>query len=204
MSQLTDTLYLLYSYQSDDTAKLTRTITERRGAAWINEMSDLAKRHGCNQLAKTPKGSDAKELMRQSQEDAESITRTYNRELRNVIERIYKTNPRANRNAYFKELEAWAKKRDAYKTLQIGLNTDGTARYFAQQRFYQQNPPLARRFVAAGGAPTCKVCIRIFAAGVVDFEYTQKHPLPAHINCPHFFKAFSPAKVDCDTLWLGG
>lgn len=203
MTRLTDTIFLLYSHQDIDTARMTRVITERRKASWLNTLAGLAKTHGCSQFPKSVKGPDARELERQSKADAESITRTYNRELRNQIERIYKANPRSNRNAYYRQLEAWAKKRDAHKSLTIGLHTDSTARQFAQTRFYQMNPALARSFVAAGGTATCKICVRIFAAGVVDFAYTQVHPLPAHVQCPHFYKAIAPVKASCEALWLG-
>jgi hypothetical protein len=203
MTRLTDTIYLLYSQQTADTDKLTRVITERRKAAWINELTTLAKRHGCSRYAGTPKGEDARELTRTSQTDADGISRTYNRELRNQIERIYRENPRANRNAYYKALEAWAKQRDSWKTLQIALHTDSTARQFAHTRFYQQNPAIAQRFAAAGPPAVCRICLKIFADGVVDFMYTQKHPFPAHINCPHSYKAIAPVRAACDALWLG-
>lgn len=203
MSKLTDTIALLYSYQQADINKLTRVITERRKASWLNTLAGLAKTHGCNRFPQSVKGSDARELERMSKADAESIARTFNREVRAQIERIYKENPRANRNAYFKRLEAWAKKRDAYKSLQIGLNTDSTARRFAQERFYTENKALAQKFVASGPPAVCEICLNIFAAGVVNFDYTRKHPLPAHIFCPHTYKSIAPVRASCEAIWLG-
>lgn len=203
MSQLTDTLFLLYSYQSDDTARMTRVITERRKATWLNVLGDLAKTHGCSQFPKSVKGSDARELERMSQEDAESITRTYNRELRNQIERIYKANPRANRNAYYRQLEAWAKKRNSWKSLQIGLYSDSTARYYAKSRFWAENGLQDGRFVFRGPPPTCERCVKLFAAGVVDGAFVRSHKTPIHHNCPHEWERIGAQKIACSELWLG-
>lgn len=203
MSRLTDIIALLYSYTDADTAKLTRQLTERRRASWINTLSELAKKHGCNQLAGTPKGADAKKLAEDSQKDAESVARTYNRELANEIRRLNEANPKGNRTYYISNLEKWQKRRDAHKIFAIGLNTDGSARQYAFQRFYQMNAQIARRFAASGPPAVCVICMRIFAAGIVDFAYTQMHPFPAHYLCPHFYTAIAPTKADCSLLWLG-
>lgn len=203
MTKLTDAIFEAYNHDATDTAKIARQLNERRRAVWINELTDLARTHGCTRLAGTPKGADARKLKDDSQRDAESISNTYNRELRNQIERLYKANPRGNTRYYTSNLSKWQTKRDSWKSYQISLNTDSSARQYAQQRFYTMNANLAKRFVASGPPPVCKICIRIFAAGVVDFAYTQFAPLPAHISCPHLYKVVAPTKVSCDQLWLG-
>lgn len=202
MSRLTDILLLLYRMDDSDTAKTARILNERMRATWINTISDLAKKHGCSQLGGTPKGADAAKFKADAQRDAESITQTFNRELENEIARIIKDNPKANRNTIAKRLATWKKKRDSHKIWSIGLNTDGNARQAAFTRFYQMNAQIRRQFVAAGPPAVCKICIRIFAAGIVDFEYTQAHPFPAHYNCPHFYRSVAPARVECDKLWV--
>jgi hypothetical protein len=203
MSILTDTITEAYAYAADDIATLTRRIAERRRAAFVNQLSDLARVHGCGQLARAPRGADNRELTQQSQVDAESIARTFNRDLARAIERLNKSNPRGNRRYYTSNLDKWSKARDVWKSLQIGLNTDSTARQLAHRRFYEMNAGLAQRFAAFGVPPVCKICIRIFAAGVVDFAYTQRNPLPAHIFCPHLYQPVAPAKAECAKLWLG-
>lgn len=204
MSKLTDIIALLYRMDEDDTRKTARQLNERYRASWVNTLSDLAKKHGCSRLGQVPKGDDAKKFREDARRDAESITRTFNTQLENEIKRIIKDVPKANRNTIIKRLEAWKKKRDAYKTLDIGINTDGAARQYAFTRFYQENSQIRRAFIAAGPPPTCAKCIRIFAAGIVDFEYTQQHPLGllCHYNCPHFYRSVAPQKVECSTLWL--
>lgn len=203
MTKLTKTITLLYAYQDADITKLAGQITERRRAVWVNTLRDLARTHGCSQYPGTPKMGDAKELARQSLADAQSIAKTFNRDLNAQINRIYNENPRANRATYYKRLNEWSKKRATWKNLTIGLNTDGTARYLATTRFYEMNASLSRSFVASGPPATCKICIRIFAAGVVTRDYVSRHPLPAHLNCPHFYRSAAPVRAQCGSLWLG-
>ena len=203
MSQLTDVLSLLYRYDEDDIAKLAKRLTERRRATWINTLSDLASKHGCTRLAGTPKGQDARKLADDSLKDAQSVARTYNRELASEIARLQRANPRGNRQYYISNLSKWQARRDSHKIYAIGLNTDASAREYAFQRFYAKNAQIARRFVASGPPAVCRICLNIFAAGVVDLQYTRVHPLPAHYLCPHTYSAVAPAKADCATLWLG-
>lgn len=202
MSKLTDVLFLLYSMDEADTARTARILNERYRATWINHLSSLAKAHGCSQLGKTPKGADAAKFKADSLRDAESITRTFNRELAAEIARIVKDVPTANRNTIAKRLATWKKLRDSHKIYSIGLNTDGNARQYAFTRFYQMNAQIRQQFVAAGPPAVCAICIKIFAAGIVDFEYTQSNHFPAHYNCPHFYRNVAPAKVECEKLWV--
>lgn len=203
MSKLTDVIALLYRYTESDTDKLAKQLNERMRAAWVNALSELAKKHGCDRLAGVPKGADARKLREDARRDAESVARTYNRELTEEINRLAAANPKGNRQYYISNLNKWQKKRDSHKLYAIGLNTDTNAREYAFQRFYMENAALARRFVAAGPPAVCEKCITIFAAGVVDFAYTQSHPFPQHYLCPHWYQAVAPAKAECATLWLG-
>lgn len=202
MTPLTDTIFNAYAYDQSDIDKLAAKLTEQRRAAWLNSLADMARLHGCSQFPKPPKGADAKKLKTDSIKDAESIANTYNRELRNQIERIYKDNPRANRNTYARRLATWNARRDAYKVYQISLNTDSTARQYAQSRFYSMNP-LEPRFVYSSIPPVSNECIRRTAAGVVTLAYVQSHPVPSHVNCPHQWRNVAPQRADCANLWLG-
>lgn len=203
MTALTDAIYDAYAYDESDTAKFTRQLTERRRATWINTLSELASKHGCNRLAGTPKGADAKKLADDSKADAESITNTYNNDLRRAIEKLYEQNRRGNQQYYISNLKKWQTKRDTWKVYQIALATDTTTRQYAFSRFYAENSALNRSYVATGPPATCKICIKLFAAGVVSYEFTQMNPFPAHINCPHSWKSAAPIKAVCDSLWLG-
>lgn len=203
MSVLTDTLYAAYAYDTEDTTKLLRQLNERYRATWINALQDLARTHGCNQYPPTPKGADAKYLRSLAERDAQSISNTYNKDLRREIERLYAANKKGNRTYYTSNLAKWQKKRDTWKVYQIGIATDSNARQYAFTRFYAMNTQIARMFVASGPPAVCKICLRLFAAGVVSYEFTQMNPFPAHINCPHLWKAAAPQKVECSQLWVG-
>lgn len=203
MSALTDAIYAAYAYDASDTEKLTRQLNERYRATWINGIQDLARMHGCNQYPPTPKGEDAKYLRSLAERDAESISNTFNRELRNQIERLYAANKKGNRTYYTSNLAKWQAKRDLWKVYQISLATDSNARQYAFTRFYAMNNQIARMFVASGPPAVCKICMRLFAAGLVDYEFTQRNGFPAHINCPHLWAAAAPVKVECAKLWVG-
>ncbi len=203
MSDLTDIITLLYSYQQEDIDHLKRQLTERYKATWINTLADLGTKHGCNKPPGTPKGQDAKYLSEQASVDVRSIANTYARELNNFINRVFKENPRANRNTYYKRIDEWVAKRDQYKTWQIGLMTDSNARQYAQLRFYAENPQIAPKFRYSAIPPVSKECNKRTAKGLVTLAYVRKHPTPAHINCPHTWIEQRPVNIGCDGLWLG-
>lgn len=203
MSNLTDLITLLYSYQDDDRDKLAKQLTEQRKGSYINALADLASQYGCNQDVPTPKGKDAKKLTEDSKTDAQSIANTFNRELGNVVQRLYDANPRGNRNYYSHNLNEWAKQRDTWKSFQIGLYTDTTAQQYAQLRFYEMNRDIDPTFYYAPIPPVSDECIARTAAGIVDLAYVQAHETPAHVNCPHWWVALNPRKQDCKELWVG-
>jgi hypothetical protein len=90
-----------------------------------------------------------------------------------------------------------------WKAAQIALNTETNTREFARNRFWQENGLTERRLIASGPPPTCKICIRIFGAGIVDYAYTRRNPLPAHVNCPHWYQLYRKPKVDTAKAWMG-
>jgi hypothetical protein len=203
MTALTDSIYDAYAYDGSDTDKLIRQLNERFRATWINALQDLARVHGCNQYPPTPKGVDARYLRQLAERDATSISNTFNRELRTQIEKLYAANKKGNTRYYTSNLAKWQAKRDTWKVYQISLATDSAARQYAFTRFYAENPDIARMFVASGPPAVCKICMRLFAAGLVDYTFTQRNGFPAHINCPHLWKAAAPQKVECARLWVG-
>jgi hypothetical protein len=203
MSQLTDVIALLYAYQQDDIDHLKREITERYKATWLNTLAGLAQKHGCNNYPTAPRGADAKHLNSEAERDAASIAQTYARELDNFIKRLYRENPRGNRNYYYSRVDKWLVKRDTYKAWQIGLMTDSNARQYAQLRFYAENPQIAPKFRYSSIPPVSKECIKRTRKGLVTLAYVKSHLTPAHYNCPHTWVEQSPKFVGCEGLWLG-
>lgn len=189
---------------TDDVTALADSILERRKASWISALREQARIHGCTSASPSaPRLGDLDMLKRMSAEDAKSIAATYNRELANKINALYRENPRGNRTFYFSRLEAWSTKRAAWKSPQIALTTEMQTRAYAMERFRAMNFDKPLRYIFAGPAPTCRVCVKLFAEGVVDEAFMRSTPIPVHPNCPHYFRVVRPPKLECNQLWLG-
>lgn len=203
-SNLVRTITLLYSMQDADTLQLATQLQEQRALQWQQTISRELARYGCTQTGRLPAGNDAATLSQMSLTDARSISNTYNRELQNQVQRLYNANPRGNRNYYFKNLEAWAAKREVYKAQQIALNTQTMTAEFARQRFRDENN-VQGRYVFSGPAPVCVKCTRLKAMGIVGLAVVQQYGDSQHINCPHFWVDIRPrsSKLDCSTAWKG-
>jgi len=201
-TNLVSTITLLYSMQQDDINALADRLLQQRAVEWQRSIQQELARYGCNQSARAPVGGDALDLFRMSENDARSIAQTYNRELRNQVQRLFEANPKGNRNYYISRLEAWAKRRDAYKAQQIALNTAATTRQLAQSRFRQQNN-INSKFLFVGPPPVCITCTRLKAMGLVTQDVVNQYPSPQHLNCPHEWQDARPKGIDCATAWAG-
>jgi hypothetical protein len=202
MTKLTDAILAAYAQDGDDTTKLTKRLTERRRATWINTLAELASKHGCNKNPGTPKGADARKLAADSKRDAESVINTFNTNLQNEIKRLVKANPKGNRAYYASNISKWVRRRAVWKNYQIALMADTTARQYATERFYTMNK-FEQRFVYSSIPPVSKECIKRSRKGIVNFKYVQTHPVPSHVNCPHTWIPVSPQRADCEILWVG-
>lgn len=202
-TRLTRTIALLYRMESADTETLYNQLLEARKRAWKTALELSARIHGCRQVPNAPRREDLDELKRMSREDAESITQTWNRDVIRQIEKLYEANIRGNRQYYFSNLERWNAQRNTWKLPQIALVTETTTAEYARERFRKMNYPGGQKYVFDGAPPTCKDCVRRFAAGVVDASYIRRFPTPRHINCPHTWRVLRPPRLRCDQIWLG-
>ena len=202
-TRLTQTIALLYQMETDDIRALEAQLLEARQRAWMTALADVAAEHGCSGSPNPARLADLRELRQMCRDDAASIARTYNREVTAEIERLYDANVRGNRYYYFKHLEEWADRRNAWKLDQIALNTETTTRNFARERFYKLNSLRGGRWKFVGPTPVCAVCARLFTLGYVDQSVVDANPAPVHIGCPHEWRKVEPEKVDCRELWLG-
>lgn len=202
-TQLTRAISLLYKMQDADRDALYEQLLQARKRSWATALRMVAREHGCTGTPNAPRREDLQRLKDMSLEDADSIVVTWNREVSAQIERIYADNPRSNRRTYFRRLEDWNTKRERWKLPQIALQTDVTTAAYARAQFYRNNGLRGGEYVADGPPPTCKICIRIFAAGVVNQRYVDKHPFPAHIFCPHHYRKLRPERINCGEAWLG-
>jgi hypothetical protein len=203
VSRLTQIISLFYHMNLDDMNALSAQLLESRKRTWFEALRAEARAYGCNQVPNAPSGSDLAELKAMSKEDALSITNTYNRDVDRQIDKLYDANRKGNRFYYAKQMEAWSERRRAWKQPSIVVTTETQTSEFARSRFRQMNIPAGRKYIFAGGAPTCKDCVSRFAAGVVDEAYIRKYSTPRHLNCPHYWRELRLSKLKCETLWLG-
>lgn len=204
LTRLHETLLLLYEWQDEEIEDFARDLLDRRVGIWHDELRALAFQYGCqNPTVRGPRGKYREKLRRDSRREARGIARTWSRHLRNEIERLFNRNPRGNRQYYISNLERWAERRMAWKNLQIGLATEQNTAWYAQQSFRQENNVRDERFIYIGPAPVGPVCIRRFGEGIVDREYIEREPTPAHPNCPHRWQVVNPEQIGCQGMWLG-
>lgn len=171
--------------------------------AWLDAIQDEIDYVGGTQRAQGPNGADLDYLRQLADEDAQGIVNTYNRDVQRQLEKLYKDYPNASADFFIESMKAWAEDRAAWKGLQIAFSTESRAREYARRRFAAENFPASTRFVFVGPPPTCEKCVKLFAAGVVDFAFKDEHPAPVHVLCPHTWRAVRKPKVDLVNLWVG-
>lgn len=198
-------VFELYRMDDGDIASLYQKIEQHLTVTYKQVIQRQLTLYGCQKLATGPDSAAQKWIAAKARSDSESIARTYDRELMNRIQSIYRQNKRSNRYAYIRTLDAWIVQRNSYKIPSISLNTLTAAREYAQTRFVEENN-IRGKWRLVGPPPVCKVCMRIAALGAVDWAVTQKprNKLPSHVNCPHQWAQLIPKKIECgpDT-WTG-
>lgn len=205
MSRLTQIIALLYKMTDDETVALQEDLLKQMTRAWQRGINDEARKFGCSTgRANAPRGEDLREMKSFAKRDAESIAKTYNRDVVREIERLYALNPRGNRRYYTVNMERWILRRNAYKAPQIALMTETNIRQYARQRFWKMNQ-ITAGFRMTPLTATCKECIRIIARGTVSQAFMEKYPCPRHIGCIHEYSTVNvkPARIPCNRMWLG-
>lgn len=201
---LTSTISLLYQMQPADRDALYTQLVQARKRAWTEALNQQAVKNGCKSVPiRYPHREDLQWVEDISATDADNITATWNAEVERKIESLYAENPRANRNTYFSNLEAWNAQRNTYKLPQIALMTEMTTYAYATGRFEDMNYEGGLKYLFDGPPPTCERCIDLFAAGEVDRAFKDRHGTPVHINCPHYWVVVNPPKIKCEEMWLG-
>lgn len=202
LSNLLKVMALLYKMQPEEVKALSAELLKQRKQVWRQTLIDEARAYNCQKTPRPPSGRDLTELKAMSDEDAKSIANTWARDVERQLQKLYNENPKGNRNYYIRNMEAWADRRAGWKNPSIALNTETGTREYTKSRFREMNlnRPL---FVFSGPAPTCEVCVREFAAGIVDENYVRRHPCPRHINCPHTWQVVNRQFIPCASMWVG-
>lgn len=189
--------------QPSDVQQLEGQLLDRRKAAWISALREEAAKYNCNRMPNPPSGSDLDELEAMSQEDAQGIADTWNRDVENQVEQINQADKYGSRYYYIDRMEAWANQRDSWKSAQIAIQTEQTTRFYTQDRFRQMNGERGGKYKFVGPPPVCEKCIYFYSLGLVTEAFIQRHPAPVHIGCPHEWEAATIADIPCNELWLG-
>lgn len=208
ITDITQAIYQFYEMDSGETVALASSILDISKGAYQSELQTNANAYGSTKTARPPSGSSLATLKSQATTDAKSVATTFNRELRNKIEDLYQQNPRGNRNYYAANLDAWAKEREVYKGKQIAMNSESNARTLASSDFRTKNAGIIGKayFLYDGAAPVSDECKFRFGQGIVDEEFVDSHPVPAHVNCPHKWRQTGVKKLskqDLADLWVG-
>lgn len=205
MTRLLQVLSLLYRMTDREVADLENRLLTERKKAWRAAIGAEARRFGYRGPAEGPRRDDLTYLRDLCRQDARSIANTLARDVERQLNKLYAANPKGNRHYYIKHMETWMTARMEWKSRQIARQTEFTTVEYAKDRFWQMNGLRGGKFVMAGPPPVCATCVQYFAAGVVDQVYVDRHPLPAHIGCPHTWQLIrgSIQAPSAQELWVG-
>lgn len=202
-NSVTRAIALLYKFQDEEIADYAARLVTAKTRAYMDAVAEQLRRTGCTKSASNPAGADLRHLRSAARTEAESIVKTYNRDVEKQLQKLYDENPRGNRQYYISRMEAWAKRRDAQKSLSVALNTTQEARGYAKLRFAQKNK-IETKFRFVGPPAVCKVCMRLFSKGLVTLAFVKRNPVPVHPGCPHEWESLTPTQsFDCEKIWTG-
>lgn len=204
-TKLQRVIRLLYQMQSADVDQLAARLLEMEKRAWRTALAEKARQYTGRALSpRDPSGADLRVLKDWAQADAESIAKTYNRAVEKQLNKLFEQNPRGNRTYYAKHMEAWSASRSEWHSNLVASTTVQKTRAYAKDRFAQMNNLRAPGYFLAGPPPVCDVCNEAQAAGVVDYAYTQRVPMPNHPLCEHEWEeATAGRRLKPSDLWLG-
>lgn len=187
-----------------DEPSLTTSILAQLSETWRATLTSEARAAGSSKTGQGPNGRDLSELSRIARRDAASIVQTFQRDLERRIDAIYDDNPQVSRTDMRQALLLWAEDRAEWKDRQIANQNRGNARTYAQQRFNEENESGEALYLFAGPPPRESECAGLFAAGLVDRTFVERHPTPVHINCPHTWDVqVTRIGVPLDRIWVG-
>lgn len=204
LARIRNQLYNALVMDDFDQQQLTDTLLGQRIEAYKGAINKQIRLVGCSRTAVDPTGDELGQLTSDSQRDAQSIVRTYNRDLQRALERIIADNPAGRRGDIESAIQSYLGQRSSWKDKQIALNTSKTARFYAEERFRKMNGIDNQTYYYFGPPPVSDECKANMAAGFVDVQYVNQHPTPAHINCPHTWQVVATPQVqDCNAIWVG-
>lgn len=198
-------LRLLYHHHDADTAQIEQQLIEARKRAWVTAMEAEARRWGYTGSIPEPRAHDLAWIRKESRKDAQSISRTWNRDVDRQLDRLYAENPRGNRHYYAARMEAWAAQRATWKDRQIASYTEMSTKARVVQRFEQKNDLTGGLKIFTGPPPVCGECVELYAMGPVEPSVARRYPAPRHVGCTHWWETMRASVIlpNPRNLWVG-
>ncbi len=205
LSNVQKLVHLAVRMDSYDRDALALELTRSMRRAFEDELSIQAARVGCasrsGRLNNSPILSALNEVAKTK---ADSIVATFNYDLAAAVVQVRADAPKANRHVYASRLRAWDTKRNQWKSTQIAMDSDGTARSIAQSEFFAHNGRGGSAILQPRKA-VCPICQGWINRKEVPLAVAQNNPPPYHPNCPHYWSTNPEkwAKESCPLLWMG-
>ncbi|HML21820.1 MAG TPA: hypothetical protein PKD09_09240 [Aggregatilinea sp.] len=196
----------IFRMRDEEINALADSLYKQRVQAWKTAIAENAKACGYTGAIPEPSGRDAQWLKSMSRLDADSIAKTWRKDVEKEIGRLYEANHRGNRYYYRKGIDEWNAKREVWKSRQIANQTEMTTFGFAQARFLGENEGLVALYTFVGPPPVCVICIRLYGMGAVTKQVMQEYPTPIHFGCTHTWRIMpgTATGIDPGKLWVGG
>lgn len=183
-----DLLYYQSKLDSEDQRFMRDMVQRRYARAYLAEIQSLLNDAGVNRVARISAEAAAKinELVNR---DVQSMTDTYDRELRNQITRqLQADTPYSEQRD---ELQAWMDNRQQNKFKAVARASAGNAGELARTLFLEKNKLTSGQFTWYAVPPIIATsaleCIRRVEQGAVSWE-TAKDWERVHPNCRHIVR----------------
>ena len=204
MTNVQKLVHLAMRQDSVDEERIRTELLKVRRRAYEDEITNQAARVGCKKTGLLGNNDSLTALNDASKEDAAGIVNTFNFDLAASVINISTENPKANRKTFVKRLGEWEEKRTEWKSNQIAMFTEGSARSMAQSDFMDRNDIDGYAELQPETAAE-EICQGWINRGQVPMKEALNNPPPYHGNCPHRFRTYpnQATKQECEDLWIG-
>lgn len=210
---IADIVFLAFMHTGDDAQHLADMLYNSGKAEYEERIrQELLKLNCTDEGVYLREEGELSWLRAHCDQAAVGITGTYNRDLRNAIDRIISDWQDAhdgslkglNRSVLAKQVIAWDADRTIWKAIQVSTTEMGVVDDRAVLQFAELNSTGGRVRVVPEDA-VCNICQSYVAMGWVPLSRASAlFSLPVHPGCPHVLTAELEGVPDCQDLWRGG
>lgn len=187
LSQRGQLAFNMLHMTAQDIMSVEQSLTRQRASAYKTEYNRLLKQAGVRvQRVLALDRSTLDSLAQASQQEAEGIAQTYDRDLARYIEALEVENPQITKDQLLKRLSAWNTARDSWKGPQISMWANRSAVQQAQADFFRVNGLAVRaKAKVMPRSAVCDECQALIDMGEVDIQVALQNECPLHPNCTH-------------------